>query len=115
MADGLFDPASVSAQFARLGAELPRDVRDLARSDRRLSERFSVDLGPLTDVRTLRGGQCAQLSTTEPKGADMEAKASKDLIRSTAVAIGAWLIVISAGVHEPVDAAGVVYVTYRIE
>ena len=45
----------------------------------------------------------------------MDAKASKDLIRSTAVAIGAWLIVISAGVHERVDAAGVVYVAYRIE
>ena len=29
VADGLFDPASVSAQFAKLGAELPEDVRDL--------------------------------------------------------------------------------------
>jgi hypothetical protein len=27
--DGIFDPASVSAQFARLGAELPGDVQGL--------------------------------------------------------------------------------------
>jgi hypothetical protein len=30
--DGVFDPASVGAQFARLGAELPADVRDLVAS-----------------------------------------------------------------------------------
>ena len=45
----------------------------------------------------------------------MDAKAKRELIRSTAVAIGAWLIVIAAGVHEGVDAAGVVNVAYRIE
>ena len=29
VADGLFDPATVSTQFARLAAELPEDVRGL--------------------------------------------------------------------------------------
>ena len=29
VADGLFDPAAVSAQFARLGAELPPDIISL--------------------------------------------------------------------------------------
>jgi hypothetical protein len=45
----------------------------------------------------------------------MDAKASKELIRSTAVAIGAWLIVIAASVDERVGEAGVVYVNYQIE
>jgi hypothetical protein len=44
----------------------------------------------------------------------MNTKASKELIRSTAVAIGAWLIVIAAGVNGPVESdAQVVRVVYR--
>jgi hypothetical protein len=46
----------------------------------------------------------------------MKAKASKELVRSTAVVIGAWLIVIAAGVNGHVeDSAAIVRVNYQIE
>ncbi len=46
----------------------------------------------------------------------MDTNANKDLIRSTAVVIGAWLIVIAAGVDERLHASGnVVYINYQIE
>jgi hypothetical protein len=46
----------------------------------------------------------------------MDARASKELIRSTAVVIGAWLIVIAAGVNGRVEAStAVVRITYQIE
>ena len=44
----------------------------------------------------------------------MKTNASKELIRSTAVVIGAWLIVIAAGVNGPVESSSqVVRVAYR--
>lgn len=46
----------------------------------------------------------------------MNAKASKELILNTAVVIGAWLIVIAAGVDERLEAsAAVVYINYHVE
>ena len=45
----------------------------------------------------------------------MDAKARNELIRNTAVVIGAWLVLIAAGVHESAGEAGVVYINYRIE
>ncbi len=46
----------------------------------------------------------------------MNTRANKELIRSTAVAIGAWLIVIAAGVNERLDGpAAVVPIVYMAE
>ena len=46
----------------------------------------------------------------------MNTQASKELIRNTAVVIGAWLIVIAAGVNERVEGSGaVIYISYQIE
>lgn len=46
----------------------------------------------------------------------MNAKANKELIQSTAVAIGAWLIVLAAGAGEQVETSGaVVYINYQLE
>jgi hypothetical protein len=46
----------------------------------------------------------------------MNTRASKELIRNTAVAIGAWLAVIAAGVDEHVVASNeVVYINYELE
>ena len=46
----------------------------------------------------------------------MNTRANKELIRSTAVAIGAWLIVIAAGVNEHLDGpAAVVPIDYQVE
>lgn len=46
----------------------------------------------------------------------MNTRANKELIRSTAVAIGAWLIVIAAGVNERLDGpAAVVPIVYLAE
>ena len=46
----------------------------------------------------------------------MNAKASKELILNTAVVIGAWLIVIAAGVDERFEAStAVVYINYQLE
>jgi hypothetical protein len=46
----------------------------------------------------------------------MNTRASKELILNTAVVIGAWLIVIAAGVDEHLEAsASVVYVNYQVE
>jgi hypothetical protein len=51
-----------------------------------------------------------------PKELAMNTKASKELILNTAVVIGAWLIVIAAGVDEHIDAsASVVYINYHVE
>ncbi len=46
----------------------------------------------------------------------MNTKASKDLILNTAVVIGAWLIVIAAGVDEHLEApTSVVQINYHVE
>ena len=46
----------------------------------------------------------------------MNTNANKELIRSTAVVIGAWLIVIAAGVNERLDSsAAVVPINYQVE
>jgi hypothetical protein len=46
----------------------------------------------------------------------MNTNASKELIRNTAVVIGAWLVLIAAGVDENLAAsASVVHIDYRIE
>ena len=46
----------------------------------------------------------------------MSTRANKELIRSTAVVIGAWLVVIAAGVNERIEESqAVVYINYQIE
>lgn len=46
----------------------------------------------------------------------MNTKANKELIRSTAVVIGAWLIVIAAGVNEHIEGSdAVVPINYHLE
>ena len=46
----------------------------------------------------------------------MNTDSSKELIRGTAVVIGAWLIVIAAGVNERVEAStAVVRINYQVE
>jgi hypothetical protein len=81
-----------------------------------VSQRFSALLGALKDGGAAPGGQWAHLSTTKTEGADMNNNSSKELIRSTAVAIGAWLIVIAAGVNEHVEgAATVIHIAYQVE
>ena len=46
----------------------------------------------------------------------MNTNSSKELIRSTAVVIGAWLIVIAAGVSEGLEGStAVVYIHYQVE
>ena len=46
----------------------------------------------------------------------MNTKASRELIRNTAVVIGAWLVLITASVDEQLEAsASVVYINYRVE
>jgi len=46
----------------------------------------------------------------------MKTNANKELIRSTAVVIGAWLIVIAAGVNERLEGAmAIVPINYQLE
>ncbi len=46
----------------------------------------------------------------------MNTRANRELIRSTAIVIGAWLIVIAAGVNEHTDGAtAVIPIRYTIE
>ncbi len=46
----------------------------------------------------------------------MNSNASKELVRSTAVVIGAWLIVIAAGVNEHLETStALVYINYQVE
>ena len=46
----------------------------------------------------------------------MNTKASRELIRNTAVVIGAWLVLITASVDEQLEAsASVVHINYRVE